>query len=173
VVTSRSKHAPNRRAINRRRGALDPIEGREAVVVAGDRIGAVREQNLDGSHKAGLGGVVQRRGVPAVGPLSGEALVVDTCTMTQERRDKLGVVLSSLVAGACEPDPRPRPIDARPRAREYRCELRMKNPAAGADRCRARSPFEQHHKHGHTLARDRGLDRASATEQGLIGLRDA
>src|SRR5207249_854633 len=102
-----AKHPPNRLAIDRWSCALDPIERRAAVVVTGGRIGAVREKNLDGFHKSRLGGVVQRRGAPAVGSLPGEALVVDTRPMTQERRDKVGVILAPLVAGAHQPDPRP------------------------------------------------------------------
>ena len=77
---------------------------------------------------------MERRGVPAVVSLPGEALVVDTRTMAQERRDIVGVILASLVAGAREPDPRPRSIDARARAREDWRKLGMKNPAAGTDR---------------------------------------
>jgi len=77
----------------------------------------VREKNRDGLHEACLGGVMECRRSPAVGPLPREALVVDTCAVTQERRDILGVILSPLVSGAREPDPRPRSIDARPRAR--------------------------------------------------------
>src|SRR5262245_23531955 len=101
------KQPPDCLAVDRWRGSLDPIEWREAVVVAGNRIGAVSEQNLDGLHKARLGGVVERRGVPAVGSLPGDALVVNARTMTQERRDVVGVILAPLVAGAHEPDPRP------------------------------------------------------------------
>src|SRR5262245_33990021 len=127
------KHPPNCPAIDRWCSPLHPIERRAAVVVAGARIGAVREQNLDGVHEAGLGSVMERRGAPAVGSLSDEALVVDTGTVAQEGRDKVGVILAPLVAGAREPDPGSRAIDARARTREDRCKLGMKDPAIGAD----------------------------------------
>jgi hypothetical protein len=151
---------------------LDPIKRSEAVVISRIRIGAVREQNVDRFHEARLGGVVQCRGMPAVVSLPGEAPVVDTRAVTQQRHDKVGVILAPLVAGAREPDPRPRSIDARTCAREDRRQLGMKNPAAGADRCRVRSLVEQHDKHCYTLSRHGCLHRTRAAEQRLIGPRD-
>jgi hypothetical protein len=112
------KQASNCPTIDRWCSPLKPFERGEPVVVSGGRIGAVIEKNLDGLHETRLGSVMQRLGSPAVGPLPREAAVLDTRAVTQERRDVRGVILSSLVAGAREPDPRPRSIDARPRARE-------------------------------------------------------
>src|SRR4029077_13647984 len=100
-----AQQTSNGLAIDGACGPLDPIKRTKAVVISCIRIGAVREQNLDSFHEARLGGVVQRRGVPAVVSLPGEALVVDARAVTQQRRDKVGVILASLVAGACEPDP--------------------------------------------------------------------
>ncbi len=124
------KRASNCLTIDRWCSPLKPIERGEPVVVSCAGIGPVIEKNLDRFHEAGLGGVVKGHCSPAVGPLPGEALVVDTCAVTQERRNILGVILSPLVSGARKPDPRPRSIDACPRAREHWRQLRMEDPAA-------------------------------------------
>src|SRR5579862_689898 len=97
------KQASNRLPIDRWGGPVKPIERGEPVVVSGGRIGAVIEKNLDGFHEARLRGVVDRRRSPAVVSLAGEAFVLDARAMTQERRNKLGVVLASLVPGTRGP----------------------------------------------------------------------
>ena len=99
------KQASNCLTIDRWCSPLEPIERREPVVVSGGRIGAVIEKNRDGLHEAGLGGVVDCRSSPAIGSLPRETLVLDTRTVAQESRNKLGVVLSTLVPGTREPDP--------------------------------------------------------------------
>src|SRR6266478_3012384 len=101
------KQASNCLTIDRWCSPLNPIERGEPVVVSGGRIGAVLEKNLDGLHETRLGSVMERRGSPAVGPLPREAAVLDARAVTQQPRDILGVILSSLVAGAREPDRAP------------------------------------------------------------------
>src|SRR5262252_2095260 len=94
------KQASNCRTIDRWCRPLEPIERGKPVIVPGRGIGAVIEKNLDGLHEACLGSVMQRRGSPAVVVLSGEALVVNTCAVTQERGDIKRIILSSLVPRA-------------------------------------------------------------------------
>ena len=167
------KQASNCLTVDRWCGPLKPIERGEPIVVSGGKIGAVIEKNLDSLHEACLGGVMEGRGPAAVIVLSSEALVIDTRPMTQERRHILGVILSSLVPGTREPDPRSRPIHSRSCACEHRRQLRMQDPTARADRRGARSLIEKHSDHRHVLAR-RGLaDRAGAAEQGFTNPRDA
>ena len=91
------------------------------------------EKNLDGLHEARLGGIMERGGSPAICPLPGQSLVLDARVVAQQSRDELGVIFSSLVSGAREPYPRPRSVDACPRALKHRRKLRMKDPAARAN----------------------------------------
>src|SRR5215470_13115143 len=55
-----AQQAANGVAIDGWCGALNPIEWNETVVISRIRIGAMREQNLDGLHESSLGGVMQR-----------------------------------------------------------------------------------------------------------------
>lgn len=166
------KQAPNRVTIDRRCSPLKPIKRREPIVVPGGRIGAVIEKNLDGLHEARPGGVVDGGRPPTVASLPGKTLVLDTRAVAQKSRNKLGVVLSSLVPGTAKPDPRPRSIDASSRGHEHRRKLRTEDPATCPDRYCVRSMFEKHCDHRHILARHRFADGARSTEQGLIGLLD-
>ena len=86
--------------IGRSSGSLEPVERRQAVVVAGAGVRAVLEEERNGLREPCPGRVVERRRAPAVAPLPREAPVVHACAVTKEREDVVRVVLSALVSRA-------------------------------------------------------------------------
>ncbi len=98
-----TKQATHGVAIDALGGALEPIEGSEAIVVSRVGIGAVFEQHRDRLEEAGLRRIVQRAGVSAVRALSNLASIIDARAVPKQRADVVRVVLATLIAVQLSP----------------------------------------------------------------------